>query len=54
MKVLIVPPNDLLRHPIPNRLYHIAKRLAEKYGIFLLSYINHPLAGNVKRSLKAS
>jgi len=53
MKVLIVPPNDLLRHPIPNRLYHIAKRLAEKYEIFILSYINHPLAGNVKRSLKA-
>ena len=53
MKVLIVPPNDLLRHPIPNRLYHIAKRLAEKYEVFLLSYINHPLAGNVKRSLKA-
>ena len=53
MKVLIVPPNDLLRHPIPNRLYHIAKRLAEKYEIFLLSYTNHPLAGNVKRSLKA-
>ncbi|MGB9816194.1 MAG: glycosyltransferase [Desulfurococcaceae archaeon] len=53
MKVLIVPPNDLLRHPIPNRLYHIAMRLAEKYEIFLLSYINHPLAGNVKRSLKA-
>jgi glycosyltransferase involved in cell wall biosynthesis len=53
MRVLIVPPNDLLRHPIPNRLYHIAKRLAEKYEIFLLSYINHPLAGNVRRSLKA-
>jgi len=53
MKVLIVPPNDLLRHPIPNRLYHIAKRLAERYEIFLLSYTNHPLAGGVKRSLKA-
>jgi glycosyltransferase involved in cell wall biosynthesis len=53
MKVLIVPPNDLLRHPIPNRLYHIAKRLAERYDIFLLSYTNHPLAGSVKRSLKA-
>jgi glycosyltransferase involved in cell wall biosynthesis len=53
MRVLIVPPNDLLRHPIPNRLYHIAKRLAEKYEIFLLSYTGHPLAGNVRRSLKA-
>jgi glycosyltransferase involved in cell wall biosynthesis len=53
MRVLIVPPNDLLRHPIPNRLYHIAKRLAEKYEIFLLSYTGHPLAENVRRSLKA-
>jgi glycosyltransferase involved in cell wall biosynthesis len=53
MRVLIVPPNDLLRHPIPNRLYHIAKRLAEKYEIFLLSYTGHPLVGNVRRSLKA-
>lgn len=53
MRVLIVPPNDLLRHPTPNRLYHIAKRLAKKYEIFLLSYTNHPLAGSVKRCLKA-
>jgi len=53
MKILLVPPNDLLRHPIPNRMYHIAKRLARKYDIVLLSYTGHPLAGEVKRTLKA-
>ncbi len=44
MRILLVPPNDLLRHPIPNRMYHIAKRLARKHEIYLLSYTNHPLA----------
>jgi glycosyltransferase involved in cell wall biosynthesis len=53
MKILLVPPNDLLRHPIPNRMYHIAKRLARKYDIVLLSYTGHSLAGEVKRTLKA-
>jgi len=44
VRILLVPPNDLLRHPIPNRMYHIAKRLARKHEIYLLSYTNHPLA----------
>jgi glycosyltransferase involved in cell wall biosynthesis len=53
MRVFIVPPNDLLRHPLPNRVYHIAKRLADKYEIYLLSYTGHPLAKEKKRELKA-
>ncbi len=48
MDVLIIPPNDLLRHPIPNRLYHIGKRLARKHNIYLLSYPGHPIAGQRK------
>jgi glycosyltransferase involved in cell wall biosynthesis len=53
MNILIVPPNDLLRHPIPNRLYHIAKRLAQRHTIYLLSYPGHPLAKQKTRELKA-
>jgi len=53
MKILLIPPNDLLRHPIPNRMYHIAKRLARRYDIILLSYTGHPLAGEVRRTLEA-
>jgi glycosyltransferase involved in cell wall biosynthesis len=34
-------------------MYHIAKRLARKYDIVLLSYTGHPLAGGVRRTLKA-
>ncbi len=53
--ILIVPPNDLLRHPIPNRLYHIAKRLSEHYSIYLLTYSSHPLSmKDVQRSLKCA
>ena len=52
-RILLVPPNDLLRHPIPNRMYHIAKRLARYYRIYLLAYPGHPLAGDVQRSLEA-
>lgn len=53
MRIFIIPPNDLLRHLIPNRMYHIAKRLANNHEIFILSYTNHPLAHEIKRSLKA-
>jgi len=53
MRIFLIPPNDLLRHPIPNRLYHIAKRLAKKHKIVLLSYTKHPLADEIKRGLKA-
>jgi glycosyltransferase involved in cell wall biosynthesis len=53
MRIFIIPPNDLLRHPIPNRMYHIAKRLANNHEIFILSYTNHLLAHEIKRSLKA-
>jgi len=53
MKIFMIPPNDLLRHPIPNRMYHIAKRLANNHEIFILSYTNHPLAHEIKRSIKA-
>jgi len=42
--ILLIPPNDLLRHPIPNRLYYIASRLAKRHTIYLLSYPKHPLA----------
>ncbi|MEM2291485.1 MAG: glycosyltransferase [Candidatus Korarchaeum sp.] len=52
-RILIIPPNDLFRHPIPNRLFHIAKRLAEWYEVLVLSYPNHPLARSKMRSLKA-
>jgi glycosyltransferase involved in cell wall biosynthesis len=34
-------------------MYHIAKRLANNHEIFILSYTNHPLAHEIKRSLKA-
>ena len=44
LSVLIVPPNDLLRHPIPNRLYHIGRRLAYRHTVYLLTYNGHPLA----------
>jgi len=53
VRILLIPPNDLLRHPIPNRMYHIAKRLARKHDIYLLSYTKHPLADGVMRELKA-
>ena len=53
MKILLIPPNDLLRHPVPNRMYHIAKRLARNHDIYLLSYTKHPLADGVRRKLKA-
>jgi glycosyltransferase involved in cell wall biosynthesis len=42
--ILVVPPNDLLRHPIPNRLFHITRRLSLRHEICLLSYSGHPLA----------
>jgi len=32
--LVLIPPNDLLRHPISNRLFHIAKRLAKRHEIF--------------------
>jgi len=53
MRILLIPPNDLLRHPIPNRMYHIAKRFMKKHDIYLLSYTKHPLAEGIKRKLKA-
>jgi glycosyltransferase involved in cell wall biosynthesis len=53
MKILLIPPNDLLRHPIPNRMYHIAMRLTGRHDVILLSYTGHPLAGEVKRTLRA-
>jgi glycosyltransferase involved in cell wall biosynthesis len=53
MRIFIIPVNNLLRHPIPTRMYHIAKRLANNHEIFILSYTNHPLAHEIKRSLKA-
>ncbi len=53
LNILLIPPNDLLRHPIPNRLYHIAKRLAERHTIYLLTYPGHPLAKQRTRYLKA-
>jgi len=53
MKVLLIPPNDLLRHPISNRMYHIATRLTRRHDVILLSYTGHPLAGEVKRTLRA-
>ena len=53
IRILLVPPNDLLRHPLPNRMYHVAKRLVRYYRIYLLAYPGHPLAGNVRRSLEA-
>jgi len=34
MRLLLIPPNDLLRHPIPNRMFHIAKRLAKRHEIY--------------------
>jgi glycosyltransferase involved in cell wall biosynthesis len=53
MRILLIPPNDLLRNPIPNRMYHIAKRLSRKHTIYYLSYTNHPLAGEIRRQLDA-
>jgi len=53
LKILLISPNDLLRHPVPNRMYHIAKRLARNHDIYLLSYTKHPLADGVRRKLKA-
>src|SRR5487761_1558731 len=44
LNILVVPPNNLLRHPIPNRIYHISKRLACHHNIFLVSYSHYPLA----------
>jgi glycosyltransferase involved in cell wall biosynthesis len=53
LNILVIPPNDLLRHPIPNRLYHLVKRFAKKHNVFLLSYPKHPLANGEKaRSMK--
>ncbi|AFA40086.1 Glycosyltransferase [Pyrobaculum oguniense TE7] len=43
-RVLVIPPNDILRHPIPNRIYHIASRLSRKYEVMLLYYPKHPHA----------
>jgi glycosyltransferase involved in cell wall biosynthesis len=52
MRILLIPPNDLFRHPIPNRIYHIAKRFVKKHDIYLLSYTKHPLCEGVKRKIK--
>jgi len=49
MRILLIPPNDLLRHPIPNRVFHLTKRLAKRHEIFLLSYTKHPLTGDTPR-----
>jgi glycosyltransferase involved in cell wall biosynthesis len=49
MRILLIPPNDLLRHPIPNRMFHLTKRLAKGHEIFLLSYTKHPLTGDTPR-----
>jgi pantoate kinase len=49
MRLLLIPPNDLLRHPIPNRMFHVAKRLAKRHEIFLLSYTKHQLTGDTPR-----
>jgi len=53
MKIFIIPVNDLLRHPIPTRMYHIAKRLAKTHEVCLLSYTKHPLADGIIRKLDA-
>jgi glycosyltransferase involved in cell wall biosynthesis len=53
MRILLIPPNDLLRHPIPNRMYHIARKFVKKHDIYLLSYTKHPLATGIKRKLEA-
>lgn len=53
--ILIVPPNDLFRHPLPNRLYHIAKRLSTHHEISVFSYVDHPLAmGSKQRDLNCT
>lgn len=52
-KILVIPPNDLLRHPIPNRMYHIVKHLSKYYDIILLSYPGHPLRNGILRYLNA-
>lgn len=46
LNILVVPPHDLLAHPTPSRLYHISKILSQKHNVILLSYRNHPLAGD--------
>lgn len=48
MNILVVPPNDLLRHPIPNRLFHLFSRLADRHTVNLLAYPGHPLAKQSK------
>ncbi|MEM3826199.1 MAG: glycosyltransferase [Nitrososphaeria archaeon] len=54
MNILVIPPNDILRHPIPNRIYHIFSRLSRRHNIYLLSFPRHPLASQVIiRSMKA-
>ncbi|MEM1830668.1 MAG: glycosyltransferase [Ignisphaera sp.] len=52
-KILIIPANDILRHPIPSRIYHIARHLAKDYDITIFSYPNHPLGNNILRKLNA-
>lgn len=42
LRLLVIGPNDLLRHPIPNRLYHIAKYLSSKFDILFFSFPSHP------------
>ena len=32
--LVLIPSNDLLRHPISNRVFHITKRLAKRHEIF--------------------
>jgi len=46
--LLVIPPNDILRHPLPNRIYHIAKGLSKYFRIYLLSYKGHPLRSDRK------
>lgn len=49
MNILIIPPNDLLRHPIPNRLYHLAKEFSKNHKVFILPYPGHPIADKNKK-----
>ncbi len=44
MKILVVPPNNILRHPIVNRLYKVLEHLSRRHDIMVLDYPCHPHA----------
>ncbi len=55
LEILVIPPNNILRHPITNRVYHVFKYIARRHNVSILDYPCHPHAKLSKpRPIEAS